>query len=164
MKTYFRNGWKVMPVFLTAILIATVAYAQSSKGMKGDLSGEIKMKAGAETMISAQHMITASLEKQDLMKDPAISKGIYMLKDGEKMILKGKEMMQNTDTRIAGKEMMMKGSTKMMEGKDDIMKQLTKKGLIKATALKEDEQELVKGDNMMLKGKNLMMDGERNFV
>ena len=64
MKTYFRNGWKIMPVFLTAVLIATVSYAQSAEGMKGDLNGEIKMKAGAETMISAEHMITASMEKR----------------------------------------------------------------------------------------------------
>ena len=164
MKTYFRNGWKIMPVFLTAVLIATVSYAQSAEGMKGDLNGEIKMKAGAETMISAEHMITASLEKQDLMKDPAIAKGNAMVLDGEKMILTGKAMMQNTDTRVVGKEVMLHGSTKMMEGKDVIMKQLKKKGLITATALKEDERELVNGENMMLKGKNLMMDGERNFM
>jgi len=163
MKTYFRNLWKVTPVFLTAVLIAGGVYAQSSQGMKGDVTGEMKMKAGAEKMITALHMITASLEKQGLMENPAIAKGNAMLLDGEKMVLEGQELMQQSETRIVGKEIMMTGGTKMMEGKDVIMQELKKKGLMKTTALKEDEHALVNGENMMLEGKDLMMEGERNF-
>ena len=164
MITYFRNLRKIIPVFLTAFLMAPVVYAQSSQEMKGDVTGEMRMKAGAEIMISAEHMIKASLEKQGLMAEPTIAKGNAMLTNGEKMILNGKEMMQHTKTRIDGKEMMMQGSTKMMEGKDFIMKELKKRGLMKTTPLKEDEQKLVDGENMMLNGKSLMMDGERDFV
>ena len=164
MRTKFRNLWKILPVLLIAILMSASAYAQSSEGLKGDLTGEMKMKAGAETMISAEHMITAMLEKQDLMKNPAIAKGNAMLIHGEKMILDGKALMQNTESRILGKKMMMEGSTKMMEGKDIIFKELKNKELLTSTALKEYEQELVNGENRMLKGKNLMMDGERNFI
>jgi hypothetical protein len=163
MKTYFRNLWNVTPVFLTAVLIAGGVYAQSTQGMQGDVTGEMKLKAGAEKMIQAEHMITASLQKQGLMENPAIAKGNAMLMDGEKMVLEGKELMQQSETRILGKEIMMKGSTKMMEGKDVIMKELKEKGLMKTTALKEDEHGLMNGENMMLEGKDLMMDGERNF-
>jgi hypothetical protein len=158
-----KNIWKILPVFVTAVLVATFAYAGSSKGMKGDITGEMKMKAGAETMISAEHMITASLEKHGLMKNPIIEKGNAMLLDGEKMILEGKTMMQNSENRIVGKEMMMNGSTKMMEGKDVIVKELKDKEMFTSAAFKEDKMELVNGENRMLKGKNLMMDGERNF-
>ena len=168
MKSYLRNSWKMLSVFLAALLLAAVGYAQTSQGMKGDVTGEVKMKAGAETMLSAQHMLAASLEKQDLMKNPVIAKGNAMLMNGEKMILEGKQLMQNTSTRIEGKEMMMKGGDKMMEGKDCIMKELKQKGLIQSTSanmasLKEEERYLVTGENMMLKGKNMMMDGLRNY-
>lgn len=164
MIAYFRNVWKIIPAIFAAVLMATVVYAQTSQGIKGDVTGEIRMKAGAEMMISAEHLITASLEMQDLMKDPTIAKGNVMLTDGEKMLLNGKEMMQHTKTRIEGKKIMMTGSTKMMEGKDFIMQELKKKGLMKTKPFKKEEQKLVDGENMMLNGKNLMMDGERNFV
>ncbi len=163
MKTYFEKVWKIMPVFLTAVLIATVGYAKMPQGMKGDVSGEMKMKAGAETMISAEHMILASLENHGWIYGGDVVKGSAMLAEGEKMIRDGKEMMMQSETRIKGKEMMMQGGSKMMEGKDFIMNTLKKQGMLQSTTLKQDEQELIYGENMMLKGKNLMMDGERMF-
>ena len=163
MKTYFEKAWKIIPVFLTLLLLSTVGYAKTPQGMKADVNGEMRMRSGAETMISAEHMILASLEKQGLMENTAVVKGNSLLKEGEKTILKGKEMMKNTATRIKGKEMMMKGGTTMMEGKDDIMNGLKKKGMLATKVLKPEEQELVNGENMMLKGKSLMMDGERMF-
>lgn len=163
MKTYVENPWKIIPVFLAALLIAAVGYAKASQDMKGDATGEMKMKAGAETMISAEHMILSSLENHGWMNSGEIAKGNAMLKEGEKMILDGKSMMMSNDTRIQGKEMIMQGGTKMMEGKDLIMSELKKQGKIHSSTIKQDEKELTYGENMMMDGKSLMMDGERNF-
>ena len=163
MKTYFENMWKIVPVFLSALLIATVSYAKTPQGMKGDASGEMKMKSGAETMISAEHMILSSLENHGWMNGGDVAKGNAMLREGEKMILDGKAMMMEHDNRIQGKEMMMEGGSKMMEGKDLILKELKKQGKIHSSTLKQDEHELAYGEDMMMKGKSLMMDGERSF-
>jgi hypothetical protein len=164
MATNFKNTWKIMSVVFAALMMTAVVYAQTDQGMKGDVTGEMRLKAGAERMISAEHLILSSLESQGLMKDPAIAEGNSMLTSGERMILEGKKMMQNPATRIQGKEEMMRGSSKMMEGKDFIMKELKRKGLMKTTPLKGDEKLLADGENMMFNGKSLMMDGERNFV
>ena len=164
MVTSFKSTLKIMSVVFAAVMMAAVVYAQADQGMKGDKTGEMRLKAGAERMISAEHLILSSLESQGLMNDPAITEGSSMLTAGERMILEGKKMMQTSETRIQGKEEMMQGSTKMMEGKDFVMKELRRKGLMKTKPLKGDEKLLADGENMMLSGKNLMMDGERNFV
>ena len=164
MRRYLRNVWKVMPVFLFGVMLASIGYAKSAQDTNVGMSAETKMKAAAELMISAEHMIKSSLEKQGLTEDPSIVKGNAMLTNGEKMILVGKEMMQHANTRIQGKDKMMLGSSKMMEGKDFIVKELKKKGLLKTVPLKKDEQMLVDGENLMLEGKNLMMNGLRDFV
>ena len=164
MNTNFKNLFKIIPVFLTAALITTVGYAQPAEGMKGDVTGERMIKIGAEQMMSAKHQIMATLEKLDQTKEPPVAEGIAMLTAGEKMIMDGKAMMQDPTTRIKGKELMMEGGTKMMEGKDYIMNELRKQGMLKASALEAQEQELINGENQMLDGKNLMMDGERNFM
>jgi len=163
MKTNFRNIWKIIPVLLITALFTTVGYARTYHGLKGDLTGEVKMKVGAEIMVSAEHLLMASLESYGLTKDSVIAKGNAMLTTGEKMILDGKAMMMHAATRIKGKELMMQGSTRMMEGKDFIMNELNNERLQMASILKEKDQELTDSEGLMLDGKNLMMDGERNF-
>jgi len=131
-----------------------------------DTKAKQQVLQGVDKMMEGKNALTKALTKQKLEKDPKLANGIKMLNGGEKLTVKGKNLMKGKPEKgkIKGKEEIMKGTTEMMEGKDAIMNELKARGMMQEGKLKEDEKMIQQGEMKMLEGKNLMMDGFKNIT
>ncbi len=163
MRTSFHVN-KLVAIFVMVGIVLTFGISQAAQEQM-DTKAKSRVIKGVDEMLAGKKMLMDALGKRTLLKDPKLAAGIKTLADGEKLALKGKEMMKQKAEKgeIKGKEEVMSGTTKMMEGKDAIINELKARGMLQEGKLKDAEKDIVQGDKMMLEGKNMMMDGLKNY-
>lgn len=126
--------------------------AMEMLGVKKPVQGQAEMMDGAKMMMDGKKTLKGDLVKNEKVKEGAALEGELKMSEGYEMIVDGDKMLGAQQT-AEGKKKMLDGAKIMVDAKNTLLRDLTKKGMIK-----EDRPSA--GELMMKDGEKKVKDAE----